>query len=694
MAKAHADGGLAREGVGGLALVAVAARVGDGLDGDELPRLASAPGTPRPRRPRRGAGGWRTERGIGEARRWGTGEAESRAERVGGEEAERATWRVTGRCSPRRYWRRRPPRFTIPASRAAASRPACHPPRGRPRSQRRGARPRRLPRRAPARAASRATRTGPRAPRSRTTWRRAAALDAAIIVAHFVDGRRAARVSALRRASAVRAPRPFRRTTTAACGSSRRASSSRARSPPRRPRASSARSSASPPTPSAMRPLGEWTFPAPGMIGERHIFYFGIEVDPRRARRPDRGRLCARARGGNRASRSRSARRARALPPRRPSATRKTELALRRLVEHVTRGGSCDDGRRERARASASSSSAPRGANGSRKRTTRASSPCSKRATRRVSRMRPGHVDHTETIEEVRQRARRPRGRGRLARPPARLPRRRAAATSSSPSAATGRCSARRTASARRTRCSASTARPRTRSASSAPPGRAACTSRLAAALDGTLERVELTRMRVELNGRDAARSRPQRGALLPRLPGGDLALHPASVVDAAERAARPGSRVLAEEEHKSSGLWVGPAAGSTAAQRSAGGNVLPLDSRKLQYVVREPYRARRRAAQDDAGARRGGEQALDVKSQMRQARVFLDGDHIVHEVTIGDVVTMRRSGEPLVVLGLSRNGEAKPCERPHREPPTRSAIRPALLFAPRQRCLDGRSRG
>jgi ADP-ribose pyrophosphatase len=30
---------------------------------------------------------------------------------------------------------------------------------------------------------------------------------------------------------------------------------------------------------SQMRPLGEWTFPAPGMIGERHLFYT-VEVDP------------------------------------------------------------------------------------------------------------------------------------------------------------------------------------------------------------------------------------------------------------------------------------------------------------------------------------------------------------------------------------------------------------------------------
>jgi len=31
--------------------------------------------------------------------------------------------------------------------------------------------------------------------------------------------------------------------------------------------------------PSAMKPLGGWTFPAPGIIGERHLFY-AVEVDP------------------------------------------------------------------------------------------------------------------------------------------------------------------------------------------------------------------------------------------------------------------------------------------------------------------------------------------------------------------------------------------------------------------------------
>jgi ADP-ribose pyrophosphatase len=34
-----------------------------------------------------------------------------------------------------------------------------------------------------------------------------------------------------------------------------------------------------------MRPLGHWTFPAPGVIGERHVF-FAIEVDPKLRRQP------------------------------------------------------------------------------------------------------------------------------------------------------------------------------------------------------------------------------------------------------------------------------------------------------------------------------------------------------------------------------------------------------------------------
>jgi len=173
----------------------------------------------------------------------------------------------------------------------------------------------------------------------------------------------------------------------------------------------------------------------------------------------------------------------------------------------------------------------------------------------------------------------------------------------------------------------------------------------IGAALEGTLRRTELTRMQIALNGR----------ALHERVLNEVLFCHasPAATSRYILRLTDDDDRVLATEEQKSSGLWVGPAAGSTAAQRSAGGRVLPLASRKLQYVVREPYQVIGQALAMTIGLV-DETQTLQIRSKMRQARIFLDGDHIVHEVGIGDVVTLRRSEEPLVVLGLSRNGDAR----------------------------------
>lgn len=173
----------------------------------------------------------------------------------------------------------------------------------------------------------------------------------------------------------------------------------------------------------------------------------------------------------------------------------------------------------------------------------------------------------------------------------------------------------------------------------------------LAAALSGTLPRRELARMRVELNGR-GLHDRVLNEALFCHASPAATSRYILRVVEGG-----PAERVISEEEQRSSGLWVGPAAGSTAAQRSAGGRTLPLSSQKLQYVVREPYLANGRPLEMTLGLVDEG-QTLVIKSKMRQARVFLDGDHIVHEVTIGDLVTMRRSDEPLVVLGLTRNGD------------------------------------
>ena len=164
-------------------------------------------------------------------------------------------------------------------------------------------------------------------------------------------------------------------------------------------------------------------------------------------------------------------------------------------------------------------------------------------------------------------------------------------------------------------------------------------------ALGGNLPAVELTRMRVDLNGKKV------HGRVLNEA----LFCHasPAATSRYILRLHRAKGRTE-EEDHRSSGMWIGPAAGSTAAQKSAGGKVLPLTSPRIQYVVREPYTPAgghiryAKGLVEEHGS-------LELRSKMREAKVFMDGHQLVKDVTIGDVLDMRRCDEPLTVLGLAR---------------------------------------
>ena len=166
----------------------------------------------------------------------------------------------------------------------------------------------------------------------------------------------------------------------------------------------------------------------------------------------------------------------------------------------------------------------------------------------------------------------------------------------------------------------------------------------LVRALAGKLAPIELTRMRVELNGR-CIHSRVLNEALV-------CHASPAATSRYILSIEKQGN-VVGEEDQRSSGIWIGPAAGSTAAQRSAGGRVLPLSSKRLQYVVREPYTPAGGHFRYAKGLV-DPEGALTLRSKMREAKVFLDGHRIVHSITIGDVLTMRRSKDSLTVLGIA----------------------------------------
>jgi NAD+ kinase len=170
----------------------------------------------------------------------------------------------------------------------------------------------------------------------------------------------------------------------------------------------------------------------------------------------------------------------------------------------------------------------------------------------------------------------------------------------------------------------------------------------VAAALDGRLRRVSLTRMRVELNDVCVHR-RVLNEALF-------CHVSPAATTRYILRVTRADG-TFEEEEQKSSGMWIGPAAGSTAAQRSAGGKVLPLSSTKLQYVVREPYSPLGKRMKLVLGLVEDGGH-ITLRSRMRTGKIFVDGELTTYDVGLGDVIRLRRSEEPLTVLGLTRNGE------------------------------------
>ncbi|MFT5355752.1 MAG: NAD+ kinase [Polyangiales bacterium] len=164
----------------------------------------------------------------------------------------------------------------------------------------------------------------------------------------------------------------------------------------------------------------------------------------------------------------------------------------------------------------------------------------------------------------------------------------------------------------------------------------------LESALSGKLRGTKLTRMRVEVDGEEHS------GRVLNDI----LFCH---------RVPAATTRYIIhhgddQESHTSSGVWAGPAAGSTAAQRSAGGKILPIGSRKIQWVVREPYRPDDMPLALSRGLVAPGEDLI-LKSKTRNGRMYMDGAQRVVDVDIGQEIRLSRSSESLTLLGLRSRG-------------------------------------
>jgi len=107
-------------------------------------------------------------------------------------------------------------------------------------------------------------------------------------------------------------------------------------------------------------------------------------------------------------------------------------------------------------------------------------------------------------------------------------------------------------------------------------------------------------------------------------------------------------------EEQKSSGIWVSPAAGSTGAIRGAGGRSLPLESDRIQFVVREPYHAPGERLRCSRGIFSKKEKLVMV-SKMRVGKVFIDGSHLAFPFPLGSRIEIFADSAPLKVIAMDK---------------------------------------
>lgn len=101
-------------------------------------------------------------------------------------------------------------------------------------------------------------------------------------------------------------------------------------------------------------------------------------------------------------------------------------------------------------------------------------------------------------------------------------------------------------------------------------------------------------------------------------------------------------------ESQTSSGLWVCTAGGSTAGSMSAGGAIMPIRSREIGYVVREPYSFRGRYRLLRGRAKR----KVVVTASLSGTALWVDGMRTPFEVTAGEIVECVTPGPAIEILG------------------------------------------
>jgi NAD+ kinase len=170
----------------------------------------------------------------------------------------------------------------------------------------------------------------------------------------------------------------------------------------------------------------------------------------------------------------------------------------------------------------------------------------------------------------------------------------------------------------------------------------------------GTLRPTRINRMRVRVDGKEVLGPTLNDVLFAHECPAG-LTRFDRAVVPA-DRAlqTRPERTPRRFRKLRGSGLWVSTAMGSTAAIRSAGGRPMRPRSRRLQFLVREPYAPPGAAPRPGLRGFVGPDEALVLINRLRRGMLWADGVHRCLGLRYGQQVVLDRHPASLrLVLDL-----------------------------------------
>jgi len=102
-----------------------------------------------------------------------------------------------------------------------------------------------------------------------------------------------------------------------------------------------------------------------------------------------------------------------------------------------------------------------------------------------------------------------------------------------------------------------------------------------------------------------------------------------------------------------SSGVWFCTGTGSTAAMHAAGGVPMDLETKELQYLIREhmiEHDAEKELKNMNNQIIKDKEQ-LHMRWNSKRGRIFIDGSHLIQNLELGDEILINNQAPPLLIF-------------------------------------------